>query len=145
MTGERGQASVEVVALLPLVFLVATTVMCVLAAGTARERAGAAAQAGAMALIQGTDPRAAARAVVPEHDRPRLDVTVRGRRVTVRLAPRLPLGGLTDSLAATSTADAGPAPQADGATHAPPATTSSRGTGFRLPPAFAESEPGHAA
>ncbi len=83
--------------------------------------------------------------VVPEHDRPRLDVTVRGRRVTVRLVPRLPLGGLTDSLAATSTADAGPAPQADGAARAQPATTFSHGGGSRLPPAFAESEPGHAA
>lgn len=119
MRSERGQAAVELVAALPVFMLVAGTLMCVLAAGKARERAAAAAQAGAMALIQGADPSAAARAVVPERDRPNARITVEGRQVTVRLAPRLPLGGLVDRLAATSTADAGPPPEA--AVHGLPA------------------------
>ncbi len=141
MKGEHGQASVEMVALLPLVFLVATTVMGLLAAGTARERAAAAAQAGAMALIQGTDPRAAAREVVPEGDRPRLAVTVRGRRVTVRLVPDVPLGALTQRLAATSTADAGPAPRAGAAERTQSAATAwAPAGGFRVPSAQASPE-----
>jgi pilus assembly protein CpaE len=61
---EGGQASVELVALLPLAALVALAIGQLLAAGSARELAGNAAEAGAAALLQGTDPTAAARAAL---------------------------------------------------------------------------------
>ena len=110
MRSERGQATVELVALLPVVLAVAMAILCVLAAGRARELSGAAAQAGAMALMHDADPRAAARDVIPEGQRRGLRVRVRGRRVTVELVPDVPLPGIGTRLAATSTADAGPEP-----------------------------------
>ena len=104
----RGQATVEVVALLPVLVAVALAVLSVLAAGRARELAGTAAQAGAMALLREEDARAAARDVVPGHQRQGLQIAVDGRRVTVEVVPRVPLPGVASRLAATSTADAGP-------------------------------------
>ncbi len=105
---DAGQATVELVALLPVLMAVTATVLCVLAAGRAREVAASAAQAGAMALVRDADPRAAAREVIPPADRRRARIDVRGRRVTVRVVPRLPVRGLVGQLAATSSADAGP-------------------------------------
>jgi hypothetical protein len=105
---DAGQATVELVALLPVLLAVAATVFCVLAAGRAREVAASAAQAGAMALIRDADPRAAARDVIPAADRRRARIDVRGRRVTVRVVPRVPVRDLARRLAATSSADAGP-------------------------------------
>ena len=111
MRSERGQATVELVALLPVVLVVAMVLLCVLAAGRARELSGAAAQAGAMALLRDADPRAAARDVTPARHRRGLRVRVRGRRVIVELVPDVPLPGVGKRLAASSTADAGPEPQ----------------------------------
>ena len=108
MKDPSGQATVEVVALLPALVAVALAILCVLAAGRAREHAEAAAQAGAMALVQDADPRAAARDVVPEDDRRGMRIAVRGRRVTVEIIPRLPVPGVRSRLAYTSTSDAGP-------------------------------------
>jgi hypothetical protein len=107
---ERGQATVELVALLPLVLAVALTAATVLAGQAAAEEAGQAAEAGAVALIQGNDARAAARTAIPERSRARTDITIRGSRVTVTLRPRLPLGFLAAALEATATADAGSEP-----------------------------------
>ena len=107
-----GQATVELVALLPLVVLVTVAVVHLLAAGAARELAAHAAQAGAMALLQGEDPEDAARAAVPGWSRTRATVRVDGRRVTVRLQPPALITGLEEVLATTRSADAGPAPGA---------------------------------
>ena len=60
--GESGQASVELVALLPLVVVIGLTALSLLAAHSAAEHAGQAAHAGAMAILQDGDPRRAARA-----------------------------------------------------------------------------------
>jgi hypothetical protein len=103
-----GQASVELVALLPLALLVALAIAQLLAAGAARELAGNAAEAGAVALLQGTDPRAAARAALPGWSRERAAVHVAGRRVEVRVRPRAVLPLVVDRVAAVATADAGP-------------------------------------
>jgi uncharacterized protein (UPF0333 family) len=65
MTSERGQASVELAALLPLVLLVALVVAQLLAAGRCRELAGQAAAAGAAAVLQDEDPAVAARRALP--------------------------------------------------------------------------------
>jgi nitrogen fixation protein FixH len=109
--GERGQASVELVALAPLVVAVVLAVAQVLAAGAARELAGHAAEAGAVALLQGADAGAAARHAVPGWSRGRLRVRVEQRRVRVRLRPRAFVPGLAGLLEATGAADAGPAPR----------------------------------
>jgi hypothetical protein len=105
---ERGQAAVEVVAMLPLVFLIALAACQVLAAGLAREAAHHAAQAGAMALLQGGDPAAEARAAAPDWSRRRLSVSVSGRAVRVRVVPPALVPGTGRLLASSSSASAGP-------------------------------------
>jgi hypothetical protein len=110
LEGAAGQASIELVALLPLIVTVAFGVAQVLAAGAAGEAAGGAAEAGAVALLQDAKPRAAALAALPawarQHDR--AVVTVRGRRISVSVRPRGPVGALTRRLTATASASAGP-------------------------------------
>ena len=103
-----GQATVELVALLPLVLVVALAAVALLAGHGAREQAGLAAQAGAMALLQGGDPRDAARRALPDGVRGRAAIEVRGRRVTVRVRPRLPVAAAAAATTAVVTADAGP-------------------------------------
>ena len=105
---ERGQATIEMVALVPLCMLVLLAVAQLLAAGAAREAAGAAAQAGAMASRQGGDPEAAARAAAPGWAKDRLRVRVDGRRVSVRIVPRALLPGTARLLVGQARADAGP-------------------------------------
>jgi hypothetical protein len=106
---ERGQAAVEVVGMLPLLFLVAVCVCQVLVAGLAREAAHHAAQAGAMAILQDGDAAHEARAAAPDWSRRRLSVAVSGQTVRVRVTPPSLLPGLGRLLASTSTASAGPA------------------------------------
>jgi hypothetical protein len=74
----------------------------------AEERAGESAHAGAIALLQGEDPDAAARAALSDGDRGDADIEVSGSRVTVSLRPPAPLHAVLPALAATATADAGP-------------------------------------
>ncbi len=111
MTGSRGQASIEVLGFLPLVLLVALAMFTLISAHTAGEQAGEAAEAAALALLQGgADPRAAARAALPAGSRRRATIAVSGRRVRVRVRPRvlLPIPGLADRLAGEARTDAGP-------------------------------------
>jgi hypothetical protein len=105
----RGQAAIEVVGMLPLLFLVVFAVAQALVAGLAREAAQHAAQAGAMALLQGGDPVKEARAAAPDWSRRRLSVVVRGRAVRVRVVPPALVPGTGSLLATTSSASAGPA------------------------------------
>jgi hypothetical protein len=109
LTASAGQASVELIAILPLALLVALAIAQLLAAGMAHELAGNAAEAGAVALLQGTDAAAAARAALPGWSRERASVRVSGRRIEIRLRPRTVIPLLADRLAATASADAGPA------------------------------------
>lgn len=106
MRGARGQATVEVVAMLPLLAAAALALLQVLAAGVARELAGHAAEAGAVALAQGKDPRQAARDAVPAWSR--IDVHVGGRRVRVQVRPPAIVPSLGSLLTADVAADAGP-------------------------------------
>jgi hypothetical protein len=103
-SGESGQATVELAALLPLAVLVAAAAFCVLGAGKARESASAAAQAGAVALLEGADPMAAARRAA---GKARARIHVDGARVTVEIRPHLPLRSLSRLLTARSVAYAG--------------------------------------
>ncbi|HST43004.1 MAG TPA: hypothetical protein VLK58_25995 [Conexibacter sp.] len=107
--GERGQAAVELVALRPLFGVVALAILQALAAGAAAELADHAAQSGAVAIAQGADGRAAARAAVPGWARDRVEIVVGGTRVRVSLTPPSLLPGLGERLRATASADAGPA------------------------------------
>jgi hypothetical protein len=106
--GAAGQASVELVALLPLTLLIGLAILTLLAARAASGQAAAAAQAGAMALIQDTDARAAARAALPPAARGRATIDVQDRAITVTVRPATELGFLANALAATASADAGP-------------------------------------
>jgi hypothetical protein len=106
--GPRGQASVELLGLLPLAVLVALAIAQLLAAGSARELAGNAAEAGAAALLQGTDPTKAAREALPGWSRDRAKVAVADHRVEVRLRPRTVIPLLVNRLEAHASADAGP-------------------------------------
>ena len=103
-----GQASVELVALLPLLAAIALAVGQLLAAGLARELAGTAAQAGAMAVLQGGDPADAARDAIPGWSRDRADVAVSGREIAVTLRPPALVPGLAPLLSARAEASAGP-------------------------------------
>jgi hypothetical protein len=104
---EAGQATIEFVAVIPLLAVVALAAGQWLAAGSARELARHAAEAGAVALFEGTGAADAARQAVPGADRGRLRVTVRGRRVTVTVRPETVVPGIGDLLDATAVAVAG--------------------------------------
>jgi hypothetical protein len=95
---------VEVVALLPLLLAAGVAVLSLLSAGRAEEVAGNAAEAGAVALLQGREPRAAVRFALAGWPAERAQVRVSGRRVSVRVTPGGPLGA---RLRASATADAG--------------------------------------
>ena len=105
--GERGQATIEVLGVLPIVFVVAWAACQALAAGAARELADHAAEAGAVALLQDADPRDAARGALPAWARDRLDVHVAGTEVHVRLHPPAMVPGLGALLDARAEAHAG--------------------------------------
>jgi len=107
MIDERGQATVELVGLLPLLLAVGFAVFSVLGAGAASEAAGAAAEAGAIALLQDRDPAAAARASLSGWPRRDIDIGVRDGAVTVRVVPHGPLPALDERLAATTTVHTG--------------------------------------
>ena len=107
---ERGQAAVELVALLPLIAGLGAGLLQLLAAGATAELAGHAAEAGAVAVLERQDPAAAARASLPGWSRGGLHVAVDGRRVRVRLRPPALIPPLARALTARAAADAGPEP-----------------------------------
>lgn len=91
MPGERGQASVELLGALPVVLLVGAVLLQLLAVGYSASLAGAAAEAGALAVAGGGDARDAARAAVPGWSRARMTVRSGDGRVRVRMRPPAPL------------------------------------------------------
>lgn len=108
MTDERGQATVELAALLPLVAVIALAGYALLAGLAAGEQAGVAAEAGAIALLQDRDPKAAARDALSTSARGTATVRIEGRRVTVAVRPRVPL--VARLLRTRVSAHAGPEP-----------------------------------
>ena len=104
--GERGQATVELVGILPLFAVVVLAAGQALAAGVAHDLADHAAEAGAVALLQDGDPEDAARRALPGWARGRLRVRVREGAVHVRLRPPAALPGLGDRLDASAEAHA---------------------------------------
>lgn len=110
MSSQRGQSTVEVVALLPVLAVAGLALLQLLAAGAASEYAGHAAEAGAVAIVQGRDATAAARSALPSWSARRLEVRVSGTRVEVRVRPPALITRLGTLLTATGSADAGPPP-----------------------------------
>lgn len=86
--GERGQATVELIALVPVFVAVTLAVAALLAGQAAKEAADQAAVAAAVAQLQGGDAVKAARAASPGWTRAR--VRVAHGRATVTIAPRVP-------------------------------------------------------
>ncbi|MEP6954850.1 MAG: pilus assembly protein [Solirubrobacteraceae bacterium] len=85
MRGERGQASVELVGVLPLVVIVGALLWQAVLTGQAVWLSGSAARAAARAAAVGGDPAAAARRTLP----PRLE---RGLRVRAGDGVRVVIG-----------------------------------------------------
>lgn len=104
---DDGQATVEVLGLLPLMLIVVLAVGQVLAYGSAREAARAAAHAGALAIAQERDPDAAARAAVPDLRRAALKLKVHSRVVDAAVRPKTIMPGIAALLTAHARADAG--------------------------------------
>jgi hypothetical protein len=82
----RGQATVELIASAIVLTLAALALFQVLAAGRTAAIAQGAAEAAAVAVVNGRDPEAAARAAAPDWPRDRIRVRERAGRVTVTLA-----------------------------------------------------------
>jgi hypothetical protein len=102
--GARGQATVEAIALAPVIVAIGLAILQLLAVGYASVLAGNAAEAGALALAAGADPRDGARAALPGWSRARARVEVDGGRVEVHLRPPSLLKALADGLEVTATA-----------------------------------------
>ena len=102
--GSPGQASVELLALMPLLLALALAVLQLLAVGYASVLAGNAAEAGALALAAGGDARAGAREALPGWSRARAHVAVRGGAVDVRLRPPALLRALGERLTVDASA-----------------------------------------
>lgn len=106
MAEQRGQATVELVAALPVLFLAGLVALQLLATGYALTLADGAAEAGALALASGGSAAEAARGALPGWAEDDVEVAVEGGRVTVRLAPPSPLPALAERLAVSSSAAA---------------------------------------
>jgi hypothetical protein len=104
---ERGQASVELLAALPLLIALGLAGVQLLSVGYASVLAGNAAEAGALALAgasDASDARAGVRAALPGWSRARARVGVENGRVTVRLRPPALLSALGERLEVTADA-----------------------------------------
>jgi hypothetical protein len=104
VAGERGQASVEVLAGIPALVLAGLIALQLLAAGYSLTLADGAAEAGAMAITVGRPAAPAVREALPGWARERVGVEVDGGRLTVRLRPPSPLGMLARRLEVSSSA-----------------------------------------
>lgn len=93
--------------MLPAVLLVGLVCFQLLAVGYAKVLAGTAAEAGALALAAGADPRAGARESLPGWARVRARVAVTAGRVAVRIQPPAALRSLSGALEVEATAAVG--------------------------------------
>jgi hypothetical protein len=99
-----GQATVETVALVPVIVVVGLAAFQLLAVGYSSVLAGNAAEAGALALATGADARAAAKNALPGWSRASARTEVEGGHVEVRLRPPSPLRALAETLEVTGEA-----------------------------------------
>jgi hypothetical protein len=104
VTAERGQASVEVVAAIPVVLVVAALCLQLLAAGYATTLVDGAAEAGALALATGVPAEPAVEAALPGWARDRFQLDRDGGRLTIELRPPSPFAAVGRALEVSSTA-----------------------------------------
>jgi hypothetical protein len=104
LRGERGQATLELLGLLPLLLAVALAAAQLLGVGYSSVLAGNAAEAGALALAGGGDPHAGARAALPGWSHAHARVSVAGGEVRVQLRPPTLLGALAERLEVSASA-----------------------------------------
>jgi hypothetical protein len=109
MASERGQATVELLAAIPLLLIAGAIALQLLLAGYGLTLADGAAEAGALALAAGRPAKGAAEGSLPSWARHRAEVAVHGGEVTVRLVPPSLLSALADRLAGSSSSYARPA------------------------------------
>jgi hypothetical protein len=101
---ERGQATVEALALVPAFVALGLGLLQLLAVGYAGVLAGNAAEAGALAVARGGDPRAEVRRALPGWSAAHARMTIERGRVRVRLRAPSPLHALAERLQVTATA-----------------------------------------
>jgi hypothetical protein len=109
MTRSEGQATVELLAAIPLVMLAGAIALQLLVAGYALTLADGAAEAGALALAAGRPAKIAAEGSLPDWAVQRVEIAVRGGEVTVSLRPPSLISSLGERLAVTSHGYARPA------------------------------------
>lgn len=104
MARQRGQATVEAVAAIPLLLLAGAIALQLFATGYALTLADGAAEAGALALAGGRPAKRATLDSLPGWARNRTTVSVKGGEVRVRLRPPALVPGLAGPLAVYSAA-----------------------------------------
>lgn len=109
MAEQRGQATVELLAAVPLLFVAASIALQLLLAGYALTLADGAAEAGALALTAGRSASRAAERSLPAWARGDAAIAVRGGEVSVRLRTPSALAAVSAALTVSSEAYARPA------------------------------------
>ena len=104
MRPQAGQASVDLLAVLPAALIVAMAVFQLLAVGYAQVLAGDAAEAGALAVAGGADAASAAKHALPGWSRAHMRVEVQRGNVRVRLRPPSPIADVAKRLEVESSA-----------------------------------------
>jgi hypothetical protein len=104
----RGQATVELLAAIPLLVLAGAIALQLLLTGYALLLADGAAEAGALALATGRPARPAVEQSLPQWARERAELAVHGGEVTVRLPPPAPIAAIGERLAVSSSGYARP-------------------------------------
>lgn len=111
MAKERGQATVELIAAIPLLLLTGAVALQLFAAACSLTLADGAAEAGALALASGEPAAEAVRRSLPGWARGDVAVSVSGGEVDVRLRPPVLIPALADRLVVSSSAFAREASQ----------------------------------
>jgi hypothetical protein len=109
MADEQGQATVELLAAIPLLLIAGAIALQLLLTGYALTLADGAAEAGALALAAGRPAKSAARESLPSWAQGRAEIAVDGGEVTVRLVPPSLLTAVAGHLTVTSNSYARPA------------------------------------
>lgn len=104
---QTGQATVEVLGALPALLLLGLVALQLLAVGYSAVLAGAAAEAGALALAGGGNARAGVRESLPGWSRADASVSVSRGTVRVRLRPPSPLRAVARKLVVSASASVG--------------------------------------
>ena len=102
--GERGQATVELLAGVPALLLAGLICLQLLGAGYTLTLADGAVEAGAIAATTGEPAEQAARDALPDWAEEAVSVEQEGGRITVRVRPPSLIGAVSRALEVSSTA-----------------------------------------